>query len=204
MSNLPAGYLDVFPVQYHRSQIASGVIGVQHAHARHPTEITFGRSFGGLRNQGADSHNAIDILGARGLRIAAACGGTVAEYWRTRDGRHPGAGTSAGGGNFVIIIDNQDGYFHYYAHMQSPPLVSKGQRIRAGQLLGYLGDTGRARGTPPHLHYQVSIRNERHMLRSFLNPYPELFRLAWRWRPQVSAGGRVVIPVSHGGPSGLG
>ncbi len=204
MSDLPLGYLSVFPVQYHRHQIASGIIGVQHARPNHPVDITFGRSFAGLRNDGQDDHNAIDIMGARGLRIVAACAGTVAQNWRTRDGEHPGAGTSAGGGNFVVIIDNNRGYYHYYAHMEAPPIVYPGQTIVAGQLLGYLGDTGKARGTPPHLHYQVSIRNDRGMLQSFLNPYPDLFRLAARWHPQVSTGGRVVIPVSHGGPSGFG
>lgn len=204
MSNLPFGYLASFPVQYHRHQIASGVIGVQHTNPRHPTEITFGRSFGADRNQGQDAHNAIDIMGARGLRIVAACAGTVAHSWRTRNGEHPGVGNSSGGGNFVVIIDSNQGYYHYYAHMQAPSTVRSGQTVVAGQLLGYLGDTGKARGTPPHLHYQVSIRNDRGMLQSFLNPYPDLFRLAARWRPQVSAGGRVVIPVSHGGPSGFG
>ena len=96
------------------------------------------------------------------------------------------------------------GYYHYYAHMESPPMVQPGQSITAGQLLGYLGDTGRAVGTPPHLHYQVSRRNDRGALQSFLNPYPDLYRLAAQWQPQVSAGGRVVIPVSHSGPSGFG
>jgi len=83
-------------------------------------------------------------------------------------------------------------------------MVRSGQTIAAGQLLGYLGDTGRARGTSPHLHYQVSIRNNQGMLQSFLNPYPELYRLVAQWQPQISAGGRVVIPVNHGGPSGFG
>ena len=201
MSDLSAGYLGAFPVQYHRSQIASGVIGVEHSHASHPTEITFGRSFSAPRNGGADAHNAIDICGASGLRIVAACSGTVAEYWRTRNGRHPGVGTSAGGGNFVVIIDDKNGYFHYYAHMKYPSQVHSEQQIAKGQLLGYLGDTGRARGTPPHLHYQVSIRDARHMLQSFLNPYSELRRLVSRWEPTVTHG-RVVIPVRSGGPSG--
>jgi len=204
MSNLPVGYLSEFPVQYHRHQISSGVVGAQNGNARHPTEITYGRSFGATRNSGRDNHNAIDIFGASGLRIVAACDGTVAGSWRTRSGEFPGVGTTANGGNIVVIIDRNIGYYHYYAHMQSYPNVRSGQRIAAGQLLGYLGDTGKARGTPPHLHYQVSIRNDRGMLQSFLNPYPELTRLAARWRPQTSRGGRVVIPVSHGGPSGFG
>jgi len=117
MSNLPFGYLRVFPVQYQRHQIASGVIGVQHSHPNYPTEITFGRSFWAQRNHGQDTHNAIDIMGARGLRIVAACTGTVAQHWRTRSGEHLGVGTSERGGNFVVIIDNNMGYYHYYAHM---------------------------------------------------------------------------------------
>lgn len=204
MPNLPLGYLSAFPVQYHRSQIASGGIGVQPLHASYPTEITFGRSFAAPRNHGEDAHNAIDIMGARGLRIVAACAGTVATSWRTRNGEHPGVGTSVNGGNYVVIIDNRTRYYHYYAHMEAPSVVRSGQTIAAGQLLGYLGDTGKARGTPPHLHYQVSIRNAHGALQSFLNPYPDLFRLAARWQPQVSAGGRVVIPVRSGGPSGAG
>lgn len=204
MTILPVGYLREFPVQYHRYQVTSGVIDVQPTHSSHYTEITFGRSFGGQRNNGADDHNAIDIMGARGLRIVAACAGRVASSWRTRSGQHPGVGTSARGGNFVVIIDDNMGYYHYYCHMQAPSRVRSEQTIAPGQLLGYLGDTGRARGTPPHLHYQVSIRNARGMLQSFLNPYPELFRLAARWRPSVTPGGLVTIPVSHGGPSGIG
>lgn len=199
---LPLGYLETFPVQYHRHQVASGVIGVQHRHPRHPTEITFGRTFGADRNDGQDAHNAIDISGARGLRIVAACAGTVALSWRTRGGEHPGAGASAHGGNFVVIIDGKQGYYHYYAHLEAPSTVRSGQSVVAGLLLGYLGDTGIARGGPPHLHYQVSIRNDRGMLVSFLNPYPDLLRLAWPWQPEISRGGRVVIPVSRGGPSG--
>lgn len=202
MTNLPLGYLEAFPVQYHRHQVASGIVGTEHTRRSHPTEITFGRSFAADRNHGADAHNAIDIMGARGLRIVAACAGTVAHSWRTRDGEHPGVGTSARGGNFVVIVDGRQGYYHYYAHMESPSTVRSGQSVMAGTLLGHLGDTGRARGTPPHLHYQVSIRNDRGALQSFLNPYPDLFRLAARWQPQVSAGGRVVIPVSSGGPAG--
>lgn len=202
MTNLPLGYLEAFPVQYHRHQVASGIVGTEPARRSHPTEITFGRGFAADRNHGADAHNAIDIMGARGLRIVAACAGTVAHSWRTRDGEHPGVGTSARGGNFVVIVDGRQGYYHYYAHLESPSTVRSGQSVMAGTLLGHLGDTGRARGTPPHLHYQVSIRNDRGALQSFLNPYPDLFRLAARWQPQVSAGGRVVIPVSSGGPAG--
>ena len=202
MANMALGYLSHFPVEYHRSQIASGEIGVEPRRETHPVEISFGRGFGQGRNHGADSHNAIDIMGAPGLRIVASCSGVVAETWRTRDGEFPGAGTSADGGNFVMIIDDRDGLFHYYAHMQNRPLVTPGKRVTSGTLLGSLGDTGRARGTPPHLHYQVSHRNARGILQSFVNPYPCLFQLAARWNPSVSPGGHVVLSLAGGGPSG--
>ncbi|MPZ34182.1 MAG: peptidoglycan DD-metalloendopeptidase family protein [Rhodospirillales bacterium] len=134
MTNLPLGYLEAFPVQYHRHQTASGVIGSQASRPGHPTEITFGRSFGADRNHGQDAHNAIDIMGARGLRIVAACAGTVAHSWRTRNGEHPGIGTSAGGGNFVVIIDGRQGYYHYYAHggpLHGPLWTKRGRRCAA-------------------------------------------------------------------------
>lgn len=202
MSILPTGYLSTFPVQYHRHQIATGEIGVQHDNPKHPVEITFERSFNYSRNRGADAHNAIDIKGARGLRIVSSCAGIVASGWRTREGEHPGVGTSTNGGNYVIIVDNREGYYHYYAHLQSPSLLRPGQHVTPGQLIGFLGDSGKARGTPPHLHYQVSHRNDRGMVRRFLNPYPELFRLASRARPRISRGGQVVIPPQAGAPSG--
>ncbi|VUD67448.1 hypothetical protein TDB9533_03798 [Thalassocella blandensis] len=203
MSFLPSHYLANFPVEYHRSQIASGFIGSPAIAPFHSSEIWFGRSFDAPRNHGEDAHNAIDIMGGRGLRIVASCSGVVAMTWRTRSGEFAGAGSSSHGGNYVMIVDNEEGYFHYYAHLQETPLVCAGQSVIAGQLLGYLGDTGRARGTPPHLHYQVSRRNEHGALVRFLNPYNELLRLVDRWHPRVSAGGRVVLPVRGGGPSGF-
>lgn len=73
------------------------------------------------------------------------------------------------------MIDSVAGRYHYYAHMAETPLVSPGQRVVAGQRLGLLGNTGR--GGPPHLHYQVTTRNERGAARVFWNPYFELVRL---------------------------
>jgi peptidoglycan LD-endopeptidase LytH len=46
--------------------------------------------------------------------------------------------------------------------------VRAGMRIGAGRVLGYVGDTGNARGTPPHLHYGV------YDVGGAINPYPLL------------------------------
>lgn len=66
-----------------------------------------------------------------------------------------GSGTSDRGGNFVWIEEAASpGTLHYFAHMRDTPLVQPGQQVRAGQLIGYLGDSGNARGRP-HLHFSV-------------------------------------------------
>ena len=64
-----------------------------------------------------------------------------------------GAGFSERGGNFVWV-DDGEGTLHYFAHMRDLPKVRSGERVVAGQLIGYLGDSGNARGRP-HLHYSV-------------------------------------------------
>ena len=208
MTDLPGEYLSYFPVQYHMHQVASGA--VEHATSgfeRRRTDIYFGRSFDAARNGGEDTHNAIDIMGAVGLRIVAACSGVVVETWRAGREERPGIGRSAtdtDGGHYVMMRDNQNDYFHYYAHLSAEPLVNEGDEIRSGQLLGFLGNTGIARHGPPHLHYQVSRRDpKRGSLRDFVNPLNELIRLARRWNPAAGRRWRTELPVSCGGPTGL-
>lgn len=191
MTNLPLNSLDIFPVGYP----AGG--NLSWAHTPHteqrapvnrrlnarinedsPTEIMFRNDFSARRRGGI--HAAIDILGARGLPVFAACAGRVVDSWRSRGESHDGAGTSERGGNYVMIQDSEDRY-HYYTHMMEEPGVEPGQEVRAGQRLGRLGHSGSlAIGTHPHLHYQVSNRNEYGALMrdGAINPFSELLRLA--------------------------
>jgi murein DD-endopeptidase MepM/ murein hydrolase activator NlpD len=60
------------------------------------------------------------------------------------------------------------GQRHYYAHLDRYSDVRRGQRIVIGDVLGYVGTTGNARGTPPHLHYGVYDSS------GAINPYPLL------------------------------
>ncbi len=184
MPMLPENTLRYFPVRYPMMSVAAGV--APDRTKRRPrgrrgncnTIITFGDDFDAAR--GNSTHHAIDIFGAFDLEIVATRDGTVPQsWWIRRSGRREdrngvGLEGDTDGGNYVMIQD-ADGYFHYYAHLSSRPLAKPGQRIRAGQLIGYLGDTGRARTTCQHLHYQVSQRNGGI---SFFNPYRELRRLA--------------------------
>jgi hypothetical protein len=112
-------------------------------------------SFDERRAGGA--HNAHDIVAPSGTPIVAATSGRVIKVYR--DGRAPvGAGDRAPTpgeahvGNGVAIRDD-DGWTHIYAHMRDIPLVRPHTRVEAGELLGYVGTTGRSDG--PHLHYSI-------------------------------------------------
>ncbi|HJL16100.1 MAG TPA: M23 family metallopeptidase [Sandaracinaceae bacterium LLY-WYZ-13_1] len=89
-------------------------------------------------------HLGNDIFAARGTPIVAARGGRVSYV---RD--------DAVGGLNVGVVDDC-GWTQYYAHLDAiEPTLRVGQRVRAGDPIGAMGDTGSARGTPVHLHFSV-------------------------------------------------
>jgi murein DD-endopeptidase MepM/ murein hydrolase activator NlpD len=63
-------------------------------------------------------------------------------------------GTYSLGGN-ATTIRGADGRFYYFAHAQRPMF---GGTVKKGQIIGYVGRTGNARNTAPHLHYAVATR----------------------------------------------
>ncbi len=79
-----------------------------------------------------------------------------AEIHATADGRVVHAGPMGGYGN-MVEIDHGNGLATRYGHM-SEVLVAEGQEVKAGEVLGRLGSTGRSTG--PHLHYEVRIDGE--------------------------------------------
>jgi murein DD-endopeptidase MepM/ murein hydrolase activator NlpD len=74
-------------------------------------------------------------------------------------------GTNPLGGLTVHLRDDA-GDVYYYAHL-SGTAVATGERVRAGQVVGTNGDSGNARGTPPHLHWEY-----RPLGGPPVNPYP--------------------------------
>ncbi len=87
-------------------------------------------------------HFGIDIANNQGTPIAAAAAGVVVYAgW-----------TDAGYGN-MVQIDHGNGLVTIYGHMMSTPVVTVGQRVFQGQLIGYMGTTGNSTG--PHLHFGV-------------------------------------------------
>ena len=202
---LQTGALSRFPVQYHRHQIASGhvagPVATSGASGRDHRQIWFANSFDHPRNGGTNRHDAIDIFGPIGVPVVSPVSGTTAADWWVGGSPRPGVGgTGEGdGGFYVVVIDRDQGLYHYFSHLREAPRVPAATVVEAGRLLGYLGDSGRARGNP-HLHYQVSRRNRRGALLSFFNPYNELRRLAGEFAVTPRTNTRVEIPVSSGGP----
>ena len=92
---------------------------------------------------GAARHQGIDLAAPIGTPIYATADGTVID-----------AGYNSGGYGNLIKVDHGRGIETRYGHL-SRILVSPGQRIARGQLIGHMGSTGRSTGS--HLHYEVRI-----------------------------------------------
>ena len=90
-------------------------------------------------------HMGIDIAGRTGEPLQAFTDGRI-------EATSPPS-PSAGYGNWVNWIDSS-GVGHLYGHMNKPPFVKAGQRVKKGTILGELGSTGRSSG--PHLHWEAA------------------------------------------------
>lgn len=99
---------------------------------------------GGLITQGIHGWNAVDIGAARGTPIHAAADGIVIIA-------RANGGWNGGYGNYVVITHG-NGSQTLYGHMKSV-IVSSGQSVSSGQIIGYVGSTGMSTGA--HLHFEV-------------------------------------------------
>ncbi|MGV8059672.1 MAG: peptidoglycan DD-metalloendopeptidase family protein [Smithellaceae bacterium] len=93
-------------------------------------------------SSGAELHKGLDIATKRGKEVIATADGLVVEScYQTDDGN-------------IVKIDHSHGFVTAYAHL-SKIAVKQGTRVKRGDLVGYVGDTGRSTGS--HLHYAVYI-----------------------------------------------
>ncbi len=110
-----------------------------------PTTGTITSGYGYRQNPfgwGKQFHSGLDIGARTGTPIYATAKGVI-NY----------SGYQSGYG-YVVFINHGYGYSTTYAHM-SKFVVKRGQSVQKGQLIGYVGSTGRSTG--PHLHYEVRI-----------------------------------------------
>ena len=92
---------------------------------------------------GGRLHEGVDIMGAKGLAIYATNDGVISRM---------STGGVLGGNAIYLTIPN--GTYFYYAHLDSfAPGIAPGVSVRAGQIIGYNGETGHAGS--PHLHFEV-------------------------------------------------
>jgi murein DD-endopeptidase MepM/ murein hydrolase activator NlpD len=107
-----------------------------------------GSRFGAPRDGGARDHHGVDIFAPRGTPALAAAHARVARVQETPIG-----------GKVVWLRDERRNQSLYYAHLDSQ-YVTTGMVLRPGDTIGFVGNTGNARTTPPHLHFGVYRRGE--------------------------------------------
>ncbi|HIF38337.1 MAG TPA: M23 family peptidase [Gemmatimonadetes bacterium] len=104
-------------------------------------------SFGVERDGGRRQHHGVDIFAPRGTPVISATPGYVSRVENTPIGGK------------VVWVRDQGPNSIYYAHLDSQ-VVASGAKVEPGTLLGFVGNTGNARTTPPHLHFGVYRRGE--------------------------------------------
>ena len=105
---------------------------------------SFGERLDPINGEEGSFHPGIDIAASFGTPVRAPADGVVLK-----------AGFADGYGR-EIVIDHGNGISTVYGHL-SGFAVTPGERVRRGQVIGYLGDSGRSTG--PHLHYEVRIHD---------------------------------------------
>ena len=98
----------------------------------------------GAPRSGGRSHEGQDIFARRGTPVVAATDGVVVRI-----------GESKLGGN-TVFVTGRGARTYYYAHLDEyAPGLDVGDVVARGTVLGFVGNTGNARTTPPHLHFGI-------------------------------------------------
>ena len=122
---------------------------------------TFNQTRGSTRR-----HEALDIMAAAGTPVLAVADGHVEKLF-----------TSDAGGLTIYQFEPSGRYAYYYAHLQGyAPGLREGQALKRGQVIGFVGSTGNANPSAPHLHFAVfELGPEKQWWKgTALNPYPML------------------------------
>jgi murein DD-endopeptidase MepM/ murein hydrolase activator NlpD len=154
---------------------------------------SFGDSFGGPRpGVPGGWHHGEDIFAPLGTPLLACADGTIHTVGFNRLG------------GYRLWLRDESGNEFYYAHLSAySPLAVEGNSVEAGDVIGFVGDTGDAEGGSPHLHFEI---HPAAMLGlgydGVVAPYPIL--VAWRRAEDISfSAGRIYVPLRPGGGGSL-
>lgn len=111
--------------------------------------------WGAARDGGRRKHEGNDVFAPRGTELLA-----------PTDGRITRVSNGGLGGKTVWLRDGKRGLRYYFAHLDEQ-LVTRGQYVERGDVVGTVGNTGNARTTPPHLHFGIYAKGA-------IDPYPFL------------------------------
>ena len=120
-------------------------------------------------HRGIARHEAIDIMEPRGTQVRAVVDGAIAKLFLSR-----------AGGNTIYLFDSGPVYSYYYAHLDRyAEGLHEGQRVSAGEVIGYVGSSGNANASAPHLHFTIFELEpgKRWYKGTPVNPYPILIRM---------------------------
>ncbi|MGH9194708.1 MAG: murein hydrolase activator EnvC family protein, partial [Acidimicrobiia bacterium] len=115
---------------------------------------SFRDSWGESRS-GGRRHQGVDIFAAYGTPTAAVVDGVILRM------------SSSSLGGLTLYLRGSDGSEYFYAHLARYAEVSVGQHVPAGTHVAYVGNSGNARGTAPHLHFEIHPGGG-----GAINPYP--------------------------------
>jgi peptidoglycan LD-endopeptidase LytH len=121
-------------------------------------------SFGDFHN--GHRHEAIDILEPRGTPVHAVVQGTIRKLF-----------FSVRGGITIYQFDEMETYCYYYAHLERyADGLREGIRVERGDVIGFVGSTGNAVASAPHLHFAIfELGPEREWWKgTAVDPYPGL------------------------------
>jgi murein DD-endopeptidase MepM/ murein hydrolase activator NlpD len=144
-----------------------------------PYAFSFINDWGFARAGNAAGHQGTDVFAKKGTPLVAVADGVIGPKFGF---------IRIGGYRLHLIADN--GISYYYAHLNNDtpgtddglggaatayaPGIAPGVRVKQGQLIGYVGDSGDAETTPPHLHFGITVNG------NWINPYPYLKSVDWR------------------------